>query len=195
MTIRNILKLAILPMTLVATTGCFDLNKDGKPDINFGIDVCLGNFKEVADGGTNWDVCVGIGNGNQIGAPIENDGLVIEMVNRYSEEALKGETKAKRDARTITSVSLSCIVEDEDGGTVPAAPYIYTDGVNIYVYIPSVPSHFTADCFGSVTLGDAPPSTLFKKDDIVAETTLVMWEDEVVFDWDERYNELQIDRD
>ncbi|MBT4857355.1 hypothetical protein HON52_04195 [Candidatus Uhrbacteria bacterium] len=185
MNIQKILMSGAAIVSFLSLSGC-DLS-----DASFGAKVCLGDFIEIGNGGTNINICAEIGNGNMVGAPIQEDGLMIEIMNVYAEEAMTDPNYE------ITQMNLSCLVEDSDGDIVPAAPYIYTDGLSAIVYIPSIPSHFDAECTGSITIGGGPASSLFVDDNAVAETTMVMWEDEVIDDgdWKERNGELRIDND
>jgi len=167
-------------------TGCIDIDGDGNPDVGFGIDVCLGNFVEVFDGGTNWEVCVAIGDGNVVGSPVEDDGLLVEITSNYAEKA--GDPNYR-----ITQANVSCQISDRYRGAIAAASYVYTDGAVIYVYIPDVPSHFSAQCSGSLTFGEGGPADpLFVTENPKSMTTLVMWEDEAVGGWSERGGALTI---
>ena len=118
---------------------------------------------------------------------------MIEMINLYGEQVDTNPEYA------ISNVSLYCEIEDEDRNSIPATPYVYTDGVTVLVYLPNVPSHFEATCQGTVQLAGGGPGYVLFEDDgtVVTEVTMILWEDEVIDDgdWRERNGELDIDRD
>jgi hypothetical protein len=163
----KIIAAIIVILAVICTSGCFQ----------------VGGMNCYLDSQGQWRCEVAVGNGGGYPGGTMDDSVLVSWESSY-------------DGYYISDFQLTCIFDDGVNEEFSQVAEVYvTDGYYVDAVFYNIPSHFDAECVGTVSFNDGPPTPLFSDEVPTGNVLFVQWEDEEVDHFYARNNELDVDND